>query len=609
MGCEMTSAVFGTSIAHPQKLLEFAAYTPDALSWGQVSLFEDAYVSSATRLQQTLFTLATQLISVHGEPLKALPVLSLLRPVLNAAIRDPPADSAVALLHIEALTANGRLSEAFAELCRFFTPPTELGANTTSDPVKATGKEAKPKAATPDQTTAQSTEREKPGYANNLPPSHVRNQEAIAFLATASLSSELAALCGCHVSAGLDLARAHFLERVGFLWETGQSGNLESEPAAEPASSNQRPSSQLGGKGSNLGKAEPKNKRVSVPASQNVTGGSACLTHAELLVRKALLDVESTLKGGEEAAAKSTGLENLTTVSGRSGFTPSSLEILVKGELLLSDILCSQHRPKAALDALRSALARFPKEFPPPDASSKSDGVNWPLRHAVLCKYWLECKLQTAELLLRLGHFTLARAASEQLEAQASTAGSVKYTLRAQSVLAEVDLQEGAVEKGFEGLSAVVAQCREHSYGEGHFLPAQVLKLAELARSEGLDTNRGEALYSEACGLLMCQEAELGSGDMQRRGALKSLYLPSTETLATGLLLQGSALLEDDAQVSSDLRLLERESRGISRSENRGGNWQSKADDDGRLRPICAVLSGCDRTALLCCPSSHVLRS
>ena len=54
MGAEMTSAVFATSVAHPQAPLAFAAYTPEPLSWGHVSPFAGGHVGSVKQLHGAL---------------------------------------------------------------------------------------------------------------------------------------------------------------------------------------------------------------------------------------------------------------------------------------------------------------------------------------------------------------------------------------------------------------------------------------------------------------------------------------------------------------------------------------------------------------------------
>ncbi|GAQ78977.1 hypothetical protein KFL_000220090 [Klebsormidium nitens] len=537
MAAEMTSAVFATSMAHPQAPLALATYTPEPLSWGHVAPFAVGHVGSVNRLQRALFTLATHLVAVEEEPLRALPVLALLRGALGAAKPNPLARNAATLLHVEALLAVGRLSEAFAELQRLFTP---VGAPANGDPADAgkangTGKDGKSKPVAPEAVPAPKQELL---YANNLPPSHPSNQAAIAFLANADVAG--------NVSTELELARARFLCRVGSLWATGMTDGpgLSTEASLNvprPKSGNNTKKTAESGKTSRAS--------VTVAANQEVTSGSACLAQAEALLRKAL--DAAAQRWGVEPEGGNGGVDGAAAGQGLDG-----LEVLARGGLVLSDVLRAQHRPKAALNALETALNRISKAFPPQPMGDGHGGVNVPLRHAVLQKCWLECQLRLAEILLDLGHFTLARAASEQLESQAGSAGSVNYTLRAQSLLAELDVLAGAVRKGFEGLSAVAAQCREHHYSDGLFLPTQLLRLAELARAEKLDTRNGLVLCAEACALLECQEVELGANDVQKKEALRSVYLPTTETLAVGLLLRGTALLGDQSQVSAALASL-----------------------------------------------------
>jgi hypothetical protein len=207
LGAQLASAVFASSLSHPQREIDFAMYTPTCLCTG-TDLFTDPFGLNLPDLLDGVETLARVLLQA-GEALRALPVLSLFEWAAYHVHRSSHATLKCRFLRVEALCALGRLSEAYAVTFGLM-HGSELPDSHISRDLTFAG----PDGTIPAVAAVQP-------FRSTDHPGSVVNKEAVAALAQGRMRQEIASHYGPWVCAQVMCARARVLIALGcvpFQW-------------------------------------------------------------------------------------------------------------------------------------------------------------------------------------------------------------------------------------------------------------------------------------------------------------------------------------------------------------------------------------------------------
>lgn len=219
MGAALLQGCFGVSLMHPQRLLDFATYTPQLL-WDNVNIFDDPYRCSLADVMSGLETIATVLVD-SGMVLPALPVIALWEHTASHKARSVSGTVLCRTIRARALIHLGLMAEAASVLLGLMSGSKLPSRMLDSDLV------VKGSDGVALQIPAL------PTFSNALPPSHADNQACMDYISDVAVPPPLVELYGPWLTAQLAIARAGFLVQLGSVrdcWKltdkaTGEAGS------------------------------------------------------------------------------------------------------------------------------------------------------------------------------------------------------------------------------------------------------------------------------------------------------------------------------------------------------------------------------------------------
>ncbi|KAK9804359.1 hypothetical protein WJX72_009127 [[Myrmecia] bisecta] len=210
---------FGSSLAHPQTPLGFAAYHMQSLA-ADTDLFADPYRCSAADLLSGTEAIAGLLLA-NGWPLDALPVVVMQQWLARHVRREVGATARACLLRGEALCQLGRLAEASDTICALMQgrglPDHASGAELVMRDADG--------AVSAGQTVASFDHTKWPGHAGNKP--------CIDYMASQEVGPGVSSLLGPELAARLTRLRALFLCKLGEVVNCWQSTHPASAALAK----------------------------------------------------------------------------------------------------------------------------------------------------------------------------------------------------------------------------------------------------------------------------------------------------------------------------------------------------------------------------------------
>ena len=208
LGAHLIAAAFAGSVTHPQRAVDFASYTPAALSEGASELFCDARELDAAEVASGAQAVAAALLR-GGAPLEALPVVALWEWMARDVARDAAMTVRARLARARALTDLGLLQDAYSVVTRLMTGvglPDALGGG----PLVLHLPDGAPYNPVPI-----------PHFLANERPGAPANKAALEFLAQGGMHVAVSTQLGPWAVAQVALARCrvlHALGRVPHAW-------------------------------------------------------------------------------------------------------------------------------------------------------------------------------------------------------------------------------------------------------------------------------------------------------------------------------------------------------------------------------------------------------
>jgi len=532
LGATLLAGVCAASVAHPQRAVDFATYTPRVLYDGQ-DLFADGYRCSLADVLSGVETVSTVLVD-SGLPLAVLPAIALWEHVALYVARTVPGTALCRTLRARALVQLGLLADAAGVLGGLMAAA-DLPSPAFDSPLVVRAADGAP-----------IPQPRPPPFDSRLPPGAAPNVACAAFIAENALHEAVAALYGPWLAAQLANARAEFLLQLASVREFWRgTDRLTGEPrtAPPPEAVEGRLLDQAagllgavcgwthtayGGAGAAGGAAGGSPDKGGKPPAKGKPDPKAAARPASAAPPR----LQELAKPSAEAGPVSQ--EAKLVYVQRAEATFRALTLLARVEVL-------RWKPAAGLAHAAAAvrLVADAASFLDSSLGSNDELERWAMDPLT----WLQARLTLVTLSQRLGHAGATLAQIEGALADCASVGDTHVALQLVAVRAAVLDGQGHAAEALNAYGDALGRAAKLAL-PADALGALRLELGDVQSRLGLHAEAA-ASWAAAHEALAAAADELGFAEMREYPERHSIYVAAVTQLCASALRagQGAALL------------------------------------------------------------------